>query len=290
LRYPSTGPDGGRWTIAFNGEVYNYRALRARLSRECGAVFATNGDAEVVAAAYHHWGPAALDRLRGMFAFVLWDAANATVHAVRDPFGIKPLHYLHAADGLWLASEKRPLLEFTDRTALDADALSLCLAMQYPPDPTTLHRAVRRLPAGSRLTCRPGGVPRLRHHQRPAFRPAPAADPVRLAAELRDALRDSVRAHMRADVPVGAFLSGGIDSTAIVALAREVNPDLRAFTVGFDRPGYSEIDDAAATAGHLGVRLAATVVRPEDVVAALPRIVWYLDEPVADPSAVPLYF
>ena len=290
LAYPSDGPDAGRWTIVFNGEVYNFERLRDELSREHGATFATNGDAEVVAAAYHHWGPAALDRLRGMFAFVLWDRATDTVHAVRDPFGIKPLYHLHSPDGIWLASEKRPLVELAG-DELDADALSLYLTMQYVPEPYTLHRRITRLPAAARLTYRTGAEPIVERYGRPTFRPesGQSFQPDGLVEQLREALRDSVRAHMRADVPVGAFLSSGIDSTAVVALAREVNPELLAFTAGF-HGAYSEIDIAQKSARHLGVNLIPTVVEPGQVIEALPRIVWHLDDPVADPSIVPLYF
>jgi asparagine synthase (glutamine-hydrolysing) len=288
LRYPPSGPEAGRWTLVFNGEIYNFEALRAQLVREHGAEFATGGDSEVLAAAFHHWGEAALDRLRGMFAFALWDATTETVYAARDPFGIKPLYYLETPDGLWLSSEKAPLLE---RAAPDLDrtALSLYLTMQYVPEPYTLHRDVARLPAGGLLTRKAGGGFAVRRYARPAFRPDPAADEDSVVAELRAALRDSVRAHLRADVPVGAFLSSGIDSTAIVALAAEVHPRLRAFTAGFDG-AYSEIDIAERSARALGVELTPTLVRPEQVMEALPRIIWHLGDPVADPSIVPLYF
>jgi asparagine synthase (glutamine-hydrolysing) len=290
LCYPPGGPEAGRWTIVFNGEVYNFEALREELRTEHGAVFATGGDAEVVAAAYHQWGPAALDRLRGMYAFVLWDSATGTVHAARDPFGIKPLHYLHGPDGLWLSSEKRPLLELAGGE-LDRDALALYLSLQYVPDPYTLHRFVGRLPAAARLTRLPGAAPVIARYRRPTFRPDPAADRNAIVEELRDALRDSVRAHMRADVPVGAFLSSGVDSTAIVALAREHHPRLRAFSVGFDTPtAQSELEVAQRSAEHLGLELVPTIVDAAGVIEALPRIVWHLDDPVADPSIVPLYF
>ncbi|MER7004975.1 asparagine synthase (glutamine-hydrolyzing) [Dactylosporangium sp. NPDC000555] len=290
LRYPPAGPEAGRWTLVFNGEIYNYKELREELTRAHGAVFATDGDSEVLAAAFHHWGEAALDRLRGMFAFALWDDATEIVYAARDPFGIKPLYYLETPEGLWLSSEKPPLLEHA-KAELDRTALSLYLTMQYVPEPYTLHSDVARLPAGGLLTRKFAGVSTIRRYARPTFRPDPAANEAAVVGELRAALRDSVRAHMRADVPVGAFLSSGIDSTAIVALAAEHHPRLRAFTAGFDTStAFSEIEIAERSARHLGVELIPTIVRPEQVMEALPRIIWHLGDPVADPSIVPLYF
>jgi len=298
LSYPATGSEAGRWTLCFNGEIYNYRELRAELRQEHGAVFVTDGDTEVLAAAFHHWGPEAVHRLRGMFAYVLWDRDRRVLHAARDPFGIKPLYYRRTATGLWLASEKKALAGPAGAEALDPDALAHYLSLQYVPDPYTMHADVHQVPSGSRFRYRPGGDPDIERYFDPTFRPAAVPthtlDRTRFAAglavELRDALRDSVRAHLVADVPVGALLSGGVDSTAVVALAREVLPDLTVFTAGFDIPGYSEIDLAAETARQLDVRHVPTVVTAADVMAALPRIVWHLDDPLADPSLTPLYF
>ncbi|MEV6932646.1 asparagine synthase (glutamine-hydrolyzing) [Dactylosporangium sp. NPDC051485] len=288
--YPVEGPQQGRWTVVFNGELYNYRQLRADLAREHGAVFATEGEAEVLAAALHHWGPSAVRRLRGMFAAVLWDAAEGTLHAIRDPFGIKPLYHLRTPEGLYLASEKKALLPFAGGAArIGSAALSHYLTLQYVPEPATLHPAIHRLPAGHTLTAGPGQEPVIRRYFEPTLRPVhrPAAEAI---AAIRDALRDSVHAHLQSEVPLGAFLSSGVDSTAVLALAKERHPGIRAYTAGFDDPRYSEIEHAAETAAALGVELVATIVRDEDVIEALPRIVWHLDDPVADPAIVPLYF
>jgi len=288
LHYPPDGPERGRWTVVCNGEIYNYRELRARLVREHGATFATDGDAEVLAAAYHYWGAAALPRLRGMFAFVAWDDATGTVHAARDAFGIKPLYLLSTPDSLHLASEKKALMPFVSH-GVDRDALAHYFTMQYVPEPATLHPAVRRLAPGHRLTWRPGGDVHIDRWFAARLTPA-AWQPEAAFGAVRDALRDSVRAHLRADVPVGAFLSSGVDSTAVVALAREVDPDIHAFTAGFGDAGYSEIEVAQDTARQLGVRLTPTLVTDADVLRELPRIAWHLDDPVADPSLIPLWF
>jgi asparagine synthase (glutamine-hydrolysing) len=296
----------GRYLLTFNGEIYNYIELREELIRDFGARFATNGDGEVVAAAYHYWGPQGVARLRGMFAFVIWDRYERRAFGARDPYGIKPLHYLQTTDGVYLASEKKALLPFAESAhigdaGVDTANLSHYLTLQYVPEPRTLHRGINRIGSGECLTwTAPGaqgagaasmvGKVDVRRWYRPLFRPTPTHDPDALFARIRDTLRDSVRMHMRADVPVGAFLSSGIDSTAVVALAREFNPNILTFTVGFDVPGYSEIEVAQDSARHLGVTTIPTKIGPEEMMAALPKIVWHLDDPVADPALVPLYF
>jgi asparagine synthase (glutamine-hydrolysing) len=287
--------------IAFNGEIYNHRELREELRTRHCATFATAGDAEVVVAAHHHWGGAAPGRLRGMFAYAIWDRHEHRVTGARDPFGIKPLAYLTSADSLVLASEQKALLPFAAGLvdpagdgsvddAVDGAALSHYLTLQYVPEPATLRHGIARLPAGHTFSYRPGGELELRQYARPSFRPTRQRNLDAAAGRIRDALRASVRAHLAADVPVGAFLSGGIDSTAVVALAREVQPDLQTFTVGFDVPGYSETSLAELSARQLGVSTTPVTVTAEDARAALPTIVWHLDDPVADPSLVPLYF
>jgi len=280
----------GRYLLTFNGEIYNYLELREELIRECGAIFATQGDAEVVAAGYHHWGERVLTRLRGMFAFVIWDRLAGKAFGARDYFGIKPMYYMDTPDGVYLASEKKALLELAGTLPVDAASLSHYLTLQYVPEPRTLHEGIRRLGSGELFRFTPSGGVEVERWYRPVFRPAPVDDEQKVYDRIRETLRDSVRVHMRADVPVGAFLSSGIDSTAIVALAREFNPNILTFTVGFDVDGYSEIGVAQDSARHLGVTTIPTVIGPQDMMDALPKIVWHLDDPVADPSLVPLYF
>ncbi|MBV8350294.1 MAG: asparagine synthase (glutamine-hydrolyzing) [Mycolicibacterium sp.] len=291
---PAEAP--GRYALVFNGEIYNYLELRAELAAGYGAVFATDGDGEAIIAAYHHWGADALQRLRGMFAFALWDTERHELFCARDPFGIKPLFMATGAHGTAVASEKKCLLDLAGvigiDTQIDRRAVQHYTVLQYVPEPETLHCGVRRLESGSYARIRPGSPPQITRYFVPRFPAKPFASGSEQARydEITAVLEDSVAKHMRADVTVGAFLSGGIDSTAIAALAIRHNPRLITFTTGFEREGFSEVDVAIASAEAIGARHVAKVVSPAEFVEALPEIVWYLDEPVADPALVPLYF
>jgi asparagine synthase (glutamine-hydrolysing) len=285
----------GRYVMTFNGEIYNYLELREELAATFGAKFETDGDSETVLAAYHHWGEAAVDRLRGMFAFVIWDTQEGKAFGARDFYGIKPLHYLVNDDGLYLASEKKALVPFSASArqgdaGLDPASLSHYLTLQYVPEPATLHRDVTRVESGECFTYTPDAGIAVRRYYTPDFRPAPPSSPEQLFERIREALRESVALHLRSEVPVGAFLSSGIDSTAIVALAREHKPDIKTFTVGYEVNGYSEIEVAQQSARWLDVTTIPTLISADDMMDALPRIVWHLDDPVADPALVPLYF
>jgi asparagine synthase (glutamine-hydrolysing) len=291
---PPDNPD--RYELVFNGEIYNYLELRAELAERHDAVFATDGDGEAIVAAYHYWGADALPRLRGMFAFALWDTSTGELFCARDPFGIKPLFMATGTGGTAVASEKKCLLDLADLvgidTAIDERAVQHYTVLQYVPEPETLHRGVRRLESGCYARIRPGQPPQTTRYFVPRLQSVPFTKGSEQARydEITAVLEDSVAKHMRADVTVGAFLSGGIDSTAIAALAIRHNPRLITFTTGFEREGFSEVDVAVASAEAIGARHIAKVVAPDEFVEALPEIVWYLDEPVADPALVPLFF
>jgi asparagine synthase (glutamine-hydrolysing) len=291
---PPESPD--RYMLVFNGEIYNYLELRAELATAHGAAFATEGDGEAIVAAYHHWGTDALGRLRGMFAFALWDTATGELFCARDPFGIKPLFMATGPGGTVVGSEKKCLLDLAGSleidTTIDTRAVQHYTVLQYVPEPETLHRGVRRLESGCYARIRAGRAPVVTRYFTPRFAAAPmvAGREQDRYDEITAVLEDSVAKHMRADVTVGAFLSGGIDSTAIAALAIRHNPRLITFTTGFEREGYSEVDVAVASAEAIGARHVTKVVSQDEFVAALPEIVWYLDEPVADPALVPLFF
>jgi asparagine synthase (glutamine-hydrolysing) len=291
---PPESPD--RYVLVFNGEIYNYLELREALRSDFGAVFHTDGDGEAIIAAYHHWGTDALNRLRGMFAFALWDTVERELFCARDPFGIKPLFMATGSGGTAFASEKKCLLDLAGSISIDLDiderAVQHYTVLQYVPEPETLHRGIRRLESGSYARVRPGQPPAVTRYFTPRFTAVPFVNAHEQSRydEITAVLEDSVAKHMRADVTVGAFLSGGIDSTAIAALAMRHNPRLITFTTGFEREGFSEVDVAVASAEAIGARHVTKVVNQAEFVEALPEIVWYLDEPVADPALVPLFF
>ncbi len=284
-----------RYALVFNGEIYNYLELRAELTAEFGTVFATSGDGEAIIAAVHHWGRSAVSRLRGMFAFLLWDTETRELFGARDPFGIKPLFWLRTDDGFVFSSEAKGLHEFTPGVAVDATALQHYLVLQYVPEPETMDTRVRRIESGTSFVVTPDSTEiAFARYFHPVFTPDTGAatngGADQLYRRIAAVLEDSVAKHLRADVTVGAFLSGGIDSTAIAALAKRSNPDLMTFTTGFERAGYSEVDVAAESAAAIGVRHVVKTVSAQELMDTLPLIVWYLDDPVADPALVPLYF
>ncbi|RVW04937.1 asparagine synthase (glutamine-hydrolyzing) [Rhodococcus spongiicola] len=286
----------GRYALTFNGEIYNYLEVRAELAKDHGAEFHTEGDSEAIVAAYHYWGADAVRRLRGMFAFAVWDTETSELFLARDPFGIKPLFMATGTNGTAFGSEKKSLLELADviglDTELDPRAIEHYTVLQYVPEPETLHARIRRLESGCYARLEPGKAPEVTRYFTPTFPAAPFAPGSEQSRyrEITEALEDSVAKHMRADVTVGSFLSGGIDSTAIAALAMRHNPNLITFTTGFERKGYSEVDVAAESAAAIGARHVVKVVSPAEFAAAIPEIVWYLDDPVADPALVPLWF
>ncbi|WP_336029829.1 asparagine synthase (glutamine-hydrolyzing) [Geodermatophilus sp. FMUSA9-8] len=284
-----------RYRILFNGEIYNYVELREEL-QAAGAQLATHGDTETIVAGYHLWGQDVVRRLRGMFSFVIWDTQTRTAFGARDPFGIKPLFTARLADGgLVFSSEKKALLQLLGGSAaaggVDLASLQHYLTLQYVPEPATLHRGIRRIESGTSFTVVDGELATARYFH-PAWtpQPVPAGREQDLYDRIADVLDESVAKHMRADVTVGSFLSSGIDSTAIAALAHRYNPDLLTFTVGFQRQAQSEIEIAAESASILGVKHVPVEVSAQQFADAIPEVVWYLDDPVADPALVPLYF
>ncbi len=294
-RQPMQSADG-RYVMVFDGEIYNYVELAQRLHAR-GVRLRSRSAAEVLLEMYAWLGKDVVRQLRGMYAFAIWDRRNRELFCARDPFGIKPFFYALTTGGhrprsgpqLRFASERKALAGPGEVTAIDPDALRRYLSFQYVPAPATLVPPTRALPPGHVLIARPGGRVDVFRYWRPELRPArspSSSSPDKILA----ALRDSVAAHLRSDVPVGAFLSGGVDSATLCALAAESVPDLLTFTVGFEREGYSEIDEAMATANALAVKSVPYLIGPEEFLACLPRIIWQLDDPMADAAAIPLWF
>jgi asparagine synthase (glutamine-hydrolysing) len=283
--------EDGTVHVVQNGEIYNHRELRDSLER-AGHSFSTKSDTEVLVHLYEERGPAFAEDLRGMFAVAIWDARERRLVLARDRFGIKPLYYRVTPRVLSFASELKGLLRQPDFSReLDLGALQAFLAFNSIPAPLTIFREARKLPAGHLLVWS-GGEPALHRYSRP--RPADAGElrrePARrLAAELRDRLRDSVRAHLIADVPVGVLLSGGVDSSALTALAaQESSEPVRTFSIGFEQGSFDELESARLVAERYGTDHHELVLRP-DAVELLPRLVECFDEPFGDSSALPTY-
>jgi asparagine synthase (glutamine-hydrolysing) len=272
--------------VVQNGELYNYRELRAELER-AGHRFRTHGDTEVLVHLYEQEGLGFARRLRGMFAVALWDSTRRRLVLARDRYGIKPLYYRADSAGLAFASELRAL----PRGEIDLDALEAFLAFNSIPAPLTIFRESRKLPPGHVLVWE-GGEPRIERFARPA--PVPVGqlrgdDEAELIEELRARLRDSVRAHLVSDVPVGVLLSGGIDSSALTALAAQESSDpVRTFSIGFEERSFDELEDARLVAERYGTHHRELVLRP-DAALLLPALAEAFDEPFADSSALPTY-
>ena len=280
--------DHERYWLTFNGEIYNYVELREALIRD-GYQFQTDSDSEVILGLYAKYKSHLTRYLRGMFAFVIWDKQEQTLFAARDHFGIKPFYYAVKGHDFFYASESKAIYQVLKDKKFDQAALQDYMTFQYVPETETLTKEIKVLAPGCTLTKKVGEALRIERYFHREFHPVERSEK-RYAQLVKQALIDSVKLHMRSDVPVGAFLSGGIDSSIVVAIARQFNPNLQTFSVGFAREGYSELDLAQATAQQLGVQNFSKVITPEEFMQAFPRFVWHMDEPLADPAAVPQYF
>ena len=275
--------------LSYNGELYNYRELRNTL-RGRGVQFSTESDTEVVLECWRHWGPAALPKFRGMFAFALYDERDAALTLVRDPLGIKPMYVMPRGSGILFASELKALVTAVGpELTVDLDGLVASTLFYFLPEQQSPVKGVFKLPAGSWAQWRADGTKRAGRYFEPAEEALDAAN--RPTAELERELEESVAAHMVADVPVASFLSGGLDSSLITAMAAHHDPSIEAYTITFraeDQRLEAMPDDAVYArkmAAHLGIQLHEIEISP-DVVDMLPRVVDVLDEPIGDPGAI----
>lgn len=287
-RQPMANPDETVW-LTYNGEVYNFQDVRAELDAR-GVTFRTKGDTEVVLRAYEVWGDAAVSRLRGMFAFGIWDARRRRLLVARDPLGIKPLYYTRTADGLLLfASEIRALLTWPGvRAELDPDALWDFLGQRYVPGPRTMFRGIEKLPGGHLLVADAQGVSVRRYWDVPLDGGTWAPD--ECARTFRDLLADSVRREMVSDVPLGVFLSGGIDSTTVTALMASMSDEpVRSFCVGYaSATGVNERPYARLAAERFGTAHREVEIGLDEFWTLLPQAIASLEEPVVEAPAVSL--
>ena len=296
---PLSNEDGSVW-VSFNGEIYNHADVRRELEAH-GHVYRTRSDTETIVHAYEQWGDECIHRFRGMFAFALWDAPKRRLLLVRDRLGIKPLYWAMSGETLLFASEIKALFAsgLIDPVANES-ALPELLSTRYIAGCDTLFRGVHKLLPGHLLVFEHGDV-RIRQYWdiptgRPEGRPCSSgrADvPLRrdVVAEFLALLQKSIRLRLMSDVPLGMFLSGGIDSSAVAALmARMIDRPLKTFSVAFEERACNELDYAREVARAIGAEAHEVVIDDRDFFRALPKLVWHEDEPIAHPSSVPLYF
>jgi asparagine synthase (glutamine-hydrolysing) len=285
---PIHNEDRTVWVV-FNGEIYNYTTLRAELEAR-GHRFYTASDTETIVHAYEEWGGDAFGRLRGMFGIAVWDSRSRTLLLARDRVGIKPLHYAAAGGRLYFGSEIKSILAGTDEPpALDPEALDHYLSYLYTPRDRTIFAGVHKLPPGHLLRWQDGQTEVQRYWQLPAREEAPRSEDEAIEA-LRDVLRDAVRSHLMSEVPLGAFLSGGVDSSLVVGLmATASSRPVRTFSIGFDDPRYDELEHARGVARHFATDHHEFVVKP-DALAIIDDLIAHFDEPFGDSSAIPTWY
>lgn len=287
----------GRYVIAYNGEIFSHLDMRAELEA-AGCAFRGHSDTEVMLEAISRWGlDATLPRLIGMFAIALWDRAERTLTLVRDRVGIKPLYWLDAGGLFLFGSELKALREHPGWTPeVDRDAIGAFMRHNYIPAPFSVYRGVRKLEAGCYVVLAQGRAPRhvrywdLREVARTGQRQRRAVDDVQAVDAMETLLRDSVKRRMVADVPLGALLSGGIDSSLVTALMQAQSAQrVRTFSIGFSESGYDEAPFAKAIAQHLGTDHTELYVEPSHALEIIPRLSEWWDEPFADSSQIPTY-
>ncbi len=285
---PMSNEDGSL-TIVSNSEIYNYKELRNELEK-LGHRFSTRSDTEVILHLYEEKGTSCVRYLRGMFAFGLWDSTQKRLFLARDRLGKKPLYYYHGQGLFLFASMPGPILIHPEvKTSLSASALDCYLSLLYIPGPATIFSSVKKLEPAHTLVYEKGCIlmDRYWHLQ---YSPKFKGSPEEVEAGLMETLREAVRIRLRSDVPVGSFLSGGIDSSIVTALmAMEHGTAPKVFSIGFSEPGFDEVPYARSVARHLDLEHHAVWVGPEDL-CRFPDIVVRMPEPLADPSIVPTYF
>lgn len=288
---PMAGEDGRTW-ITYNGEIYNYVELREELLA-AGHRFRTRSDTEVIVHAYDAWGDAFVERLNGCFSFGLWDGRRQRLLLVRDRLGIRPLYWTRDRGRLLFASELKALRAAGIPVRVDLQGLAQCFVMWTTVAPRTVLEGVEELPPGSMLVVEPGQAPRLRRYWDV---PAPAGDderrvdPAAAGEELRALLQDAVRLRLRADVPVGAYLSGGLDSTIIAGLTRQIVHDrLETFSISFRDRAYDETEAQQEAVAALGTEHHRVEVGDEEIAGALPAVVELTEKPILRTAPVPLY-
>lgn len=285
------GNEDGSLQVVLNGEIYNYRELRADLVAR-GHRFATNADTEVIVHLYEDLGARCVEKLNGMFAFALWDEKDRRLLLARDRFGKKPLYYADLGDALLFGSELKALLQHPRcPRELDFASLSRYLALEYVPTPRAIFEGVSKLPGGHRLLWHDGRCSVERYWDLSFGDADTTRRDEEYVEEFRDRFREAVRRRLMSDVPLGAFLSGGIDSSSVVAMMAEALPSgaVKTFSIGFEEGSFDESTHARRVAAHFGTDHSEEVFTPSVMAEVLPAVADFLDEPFADPSILPTY-
>lgn len=273
-----------RYVVIFNGEIYNYLELKALLLKQ-NHYFKTTSDTEVLLHGYEEYGALLVEKLRGMFAFAIWDREKKELFAARDHFGIKPFYYYQNNDTFMFASEIKAFLDHPEfKKELNKEILLPYLSFNYSPTEDTFFKGVKRLEPGHYLTYKDGKLEVKRYFEL-TFKEQ-EQDKAKAIEDISNTMNDSIKKHMLADVEVGSFLSSGIDSSYLVALAR---PD-KTYTVGYKIDKYNEINYAKDLANRLNINNTSKIITKEEYFKVLPKIMYHMDEPLADPAAVALYF
>lgn len=278
----------GSVSVVLNGEIYNFKELREELARN-GHTFSTQSDTEVVVHLYEEHGQACVQFLRGMFAFALWDSGREQLLLARDRVGKKPLFYAQEGGTLWFASEARSILvDPRVPRDLDADAIDAFLQLGYVPHPVSAFAALKKLPPAHTMVWSDGQA-RIERYWRLSYQPNAISDEHEAHEAIRAALLEATSLRLRSDVPLGAFLSGGVDSSAVVAAMARSGGQVKTFSIGFDAAGYDETPHAREVATLLGTDHHELRVEPS-AIEVLPKLVWHYGEPFADHSAIPSFY
>ncbi len=282
--------EDGSIAIVYNGEIYNFHELRDQLQRY-DHKFMTNSDTEVIIHAYEQWGDECLLKFNGMFVFSLWDDKRKRMLIARDRMGQKPLYWHYSSHGLLWASEAKALLKAPWlQPDINKLALHHYLTLQYTPDPLTIYDGIYQLPAAHKLVLEDGQKPKISRWWQLVFEPKWQIDDREAIEHARELIKAGVRRRLISEVPLGAFLSGGIDSSIIVALMSEESSfPVKSFSIGFEESHYSETDYARQIAQRYGTDHHEFIFRPEDLINVIEGVIYATDEPFADPAALPLY-
>ncbi|MDI6752071.1 MAG: asparagine synthase (glutamine-hydrolyzing) [bacterium] len=286
---PLSNEDDTIW-IVFNGEIYNFQEIRPNLISR-GHRFKTKTDTETVIHLYEEYGVDCVQHLRGMFAFAIWDEPNKRLFLARDRIGKKPLCYSLTRNSFVFASELKAILEDIDiNKEINLEAIHHYLTYQYVPSPLTIFTQIKKLPPGHIMVVEDGKLKRLERYWRPEYKPKTSLSEPEIIESILEILKEATRIRLISDVPLGAFLSGGIDSSAIVAMMSQLmNEPVKTFSIGFPEASFNELSFARIIADRFKTEHHEKIVKP-DALDILPKIVWHYDEPYADSSCIPTYY